>query len=186
MKGARGGGEGGTRHRGGSLGRGEKFFGEVWKAGGGKVQRGWEEGEQMTGEGRPPQGLAWLAGLQHLAPPHPPRPLYLTPLGTRAKPPGPAPRLRSCPPRDLVPAAWAAPQPLLPPSPGEGRERQGLSGPGWRGGLRLGARASPPRSFSSAATSPPVPNLVLSGPFSPGHWSRCPSVLGFLLPPALF
>ena len=115
-------------------------------------------------------------GFQCLSQPPAPR-HHLIPRGTRAKPPGPAPRLRSCPPRDLVPAAWAAPQPLLPPSPGEGPKRQGLWGPGWRGGLRLGARpgvrASPPRSFSSAATSPPVPHLVLSVHFSPGHWSGC-------------
>lgn len=186
MKGARGRGEGRTRHRGGSLGRGEKFFREVWKEGG-KVERGWEGGEQRTGEGRPPPRVwpGWPAASinPHLL--HPPP----IPRGTRAQPPGPAPRLRSCPPRDLVPAAWAAPQPLLPPPPGEGRERQGLWGPGWRGGLRLGARlavrASPPRSFSSAATSPPVPHLALSVPFSPCHWVGCLSYPGFLLPPPL-
>ena len=150
-----------------------------WREGGKGASKG-------PAKGGPPR--VWPGWPAASINPHLLHPLPI-PRGTRAQPPGPAPRLRSCPPRDLVPAAWAAPQPLLPPPPGEGRERQGLWGPGWRGGLRLGARlavrASPPRSFSSAATSPPVPHLVLSFPFSPCHWAGCLSYPGFLLPPPL-
>ena len=140
----------------------------------GRCREGGKGASKRPGEGRLPQGLAWLAGRQHLRPPHPPRPLYLTPLGTRAKPPGPAPRLRPCPPRDLVPAAWAAPQPLLPPSPGEGRERQGSGGRA--GGAAFVWGREPPLPGPSL----PRPRLLLS-PTSccpaPSHLATGPDVL---------
>lgn len=45
---ARGAGVGGTGHRGESLGRGEKFFGESWK----EAEKVEKEGVYRTGEGR--------------------------------------------------------------------------------------------------------------------------------------
>lgn len=45
---ARGAGVGGTGHRGESLGRGEKFFGESWK----EPEKVEKEGVYRTGEGR--------------------------------------------------------------------------------------------------------------------------------------
>ena len=140
-----------------------------------------------------PQGLAWLAGHQHQPPPHPPShpppANHLIPRGTRAKPPGPAPRLRSCPPRDLVPAAWAAPSRCF-------RFRQVRVRRGRGSGGRAGGAAfvwgrvrgcEPPLPGPSL----PRPRLLLS-PISccpsPSHLATGPDVLStlnFLLPPPL-
>lgn len=105
---------------------------------------------------------------------------------------GPAPGLRPRPPRDLVLAARAAPQPPFPPSPGEVPRSGDAGGWGWRSSRRLGCVRGCPvrlpalslrRPFPSAVAFPPVPLRVLSPPHLAGD-PGSPWVLASLLPRA--
>lgn len=115
-------------------------------------------------------------------------PRQAPPLCPRPRPTGPAPPPRPRPPRDLALAAWAAPQPPFPLSPGEGPEEPGRPAQGLAEPPSLGVRPRVPCSPSLLPLSfpPPRPRFPRS-PFPcflPLTWQVVPGLsVSWPLPP---